>query len=172
MGSNMDNASKNLDPRSGRQGLSSAAGFTLIEMLIAMIIMTFGLLAVGRLMYAAMGSATLARSKGSAAIVAQDKLEFLADRFRQDPTHADFTNGSHGPQQVDVTNPANGRMMNRYNVAWTVSTVSDPRAGVTLKAKQVIVTVTPIRSTSTTVNNQTSLNKVVNVTSIFSTRVN
>jgi prepilin-type N-terminal cleavage/methylation domain-containing protein len=170
MGSAMHEAT--FDRDSGTRGAAaSPAGFTLVEMLIAMMVMTFGLLAAGQLMYVAMGSASLARSKGSAAIVAQDKLEFLADRFRQDPTLPDFTNGSHGPEQVQVTNPATGRVVNRFNVQWTVATVADPRPGVTLKAKQVCVTVTPIRSTSTTVNTQTSLNKIVNVTAIFSTRV-
>ncbi len=157
--------------KAASQRESSAAGFTLVEMLIAMTIMTFGLLAAGRLMYVAMGSASLARSKGSAAIVAQDKLEFLADRYRQTSAAAELTDGSHGPEQVQVLNTDNGRVLNRFNVAWTVATVSDPRPGVTLKAKQVRVTVTPILATSTTVNTKTSLNKVVSVTAIFSARV-
>ncbi len=150
---------------------ASAAGFTLVEMMIAMVIMTFGLLAAGRLMYVAMGSASLSRSKGSAAIVAQDKLEFLADLYRQNSAAAELTNGSHGPEQVQVINTANGRTLNRYNVAWIVATVSDPRPGVTLKARQVRVTVTPILATSTTVNVKASLNKVVSVTAIFSPRI-
>ncbi len=154
-----------------RRASRSSAGFTLVEMLIALFVMTFGLLAAGKLMYSAMGSASLARSKGSAAIVAQDKLEFLADRFRQDPSAPELTDGAHGPEQVQVLNPGTGRVLNRYNVEWSITTVADPRPGVTLKAKRASVVVTPIQSTSTTVNRQASLNKVVTVTSIFSVRV-
>jgi hypothetical protein len=138
-------------------------------MLIAMLILTFGLLAAGQLIYAALGSASLARSKSSATVVAQSKLDFLADLYRQNPAAADLTDGSHGPEQVDVSNPNSSTPLNRYNVSWTVGAVPDPR-GIVLKAKRVAVTATPIGA-GTTVNTKTSLNKVVTVTSIFSVRV-
>jgi prepilin-type N-terminal cleavage/methylation domain-containing protein len=155
----------------GRDKVSSQAqaGFTLVEMLIAMTIMTLGLLAAGQMMYSAMASASLARSKGSAAIVAQDKLEFLADLYRQNSAAGDLTAGNHGPEQVALRNPINNRMLNRFNVTWTVATVPDPR-GVVLKARQVTVTVTPIRTDSTTENVRNGQNKVVNVSAIFSQR--
>ncbi len=138
-----------------------------MEMLIAMTILSFGLLSIGQMMFVAMGSASLARSKGSAAIVAQNRLEFLADLYRRDEAHADLTVGTHGPIQVQLNN-ANGTAQNRFNVSWTVSTVSDPR-GLTLKARQVLVTVTPI-GTGTTANTKAFMNKVLNVSSIFSPR--
>jgi prepilin-type N-terminal cleavage/methylation domain-containing protein len=149
----------------------SAAGFTLVEMMIAMVVMTFGLLAAGQMMYSALASASLARSKGSAAIVAQDKLEFLADLYRQNSLDAALTDGDHGPEQVQIQNPSNSQTLNRFNVSWTVIAVPDPRAGVVLKAKKVTVTVTPIRTDSATANLRNGLNKVVNVTAIFSSRV-
>ena len=150
--------------------LHSAEGFTLMETLIAMLIMTFGLLAAGQLMFVAVGSASLARSKGNAAVVAQNKLEFLADLFRQNSADAALTNGNHGPEQVQILNPSASGALNRYNVSWTVATVSDPRAGKVLSARSVTVTVNPIGS-GTSANNQKSLNKVVNVTDIFSPRI-
>jgi prepilin-type N-terminal cleavage/methylation domain-containing protein len=149
---------------------STAEGFTLVEMLIAMFILTFGLLAAGQMMYAALGSTSLARSKGNAAVVAQDRLESLADLYRQNPGATDLTNGAHGPIQVEVLNPGNGQPLNRFNVGWNVATVPDPRPGRVLNARQVTVTVTPIGQ-GTTVNSRILLNKVVNVTAIFSARV-
>ncbi len=150
--------------------LRSEAGFTLTEMLIALLVMTFGLLAAGKMMYSALGSTTLARSKGNAAIVAQNKLEYLADLFRQNSAAPDLTIGTHGPEQVQITNQASARTLNRFNVSWTVAAVPDPR-GAILKARLVTVRVTPIRTDSTATNLQTSLNKVVNVSAIFSPRV-
>jgi Tfp pilus assembly protein PilV len=155
-------------PSGLRRAPDTAAGFSLIETLIAMFILTFGLLAVGQLLFAAMSAQTLARSKGSGAVVADDRMEMLADLYRQNPNHADLTVGNHGPVQVDVTNPVDGAVMNRFNVAWTVSTVVTN--GKTLRASQVVVTVTPIQTGGTSANLRTGLNKVVNVVSIFSTR--
>ena len=145
-------------------------GFTLIETLIAMLIMTFGLLAAGQMIYVAVGSASLARSKGSAAVVAQDKLEFLAARYSRDKSAADLTEGNHGPERVEILNPAVNNALNRFNVAWVVSTVSDPRAGKVIDARQVVVTVTPINAANAA-NLKAGFNKVVVVSAIFSPRI-
>ncbi len=145
----------------------SGDGLTLVETLIAILILSFGLLATGQMMYVAMGSASLSRSKSSAAVVAQNRIDSLADLYRQNPSAADLTVGNHGPQQVQVTNPVDGTVLNRFNVSWTVSNVSDPRAGMVLQARQVAVTVTPVNTAGNT-NNRISLNKVVSVTAIFS----
>ncbi len=148
---------------------AQADGFTLIEMLIALLILSFGLLSAGQLMYVAMGSASLARSKGNAATVAQDKLEFLADVFRRNRGDASLALGDHGPEQIEIRNPNSGRALNRFQVVWNVSNVPDPRAGRVLTARLVRVTVTPL-GTGSTVNNQMGLNKTVSISSIFSTR--
>jgi type II secretory pathway pseudopilin PulG len=144
-------------------------GFTLVETLIATLVLTFGLLAVGQLIYVVMSSMSLARSKGSASLVAQAKLDFLADLYRQNPGAPDLTDGAHGPEQVQITNLNSSSALNRYNVAWKVAMVPDPRPGKVLKARQVTVTVRPIGS-GATVNDKASLNKVVNLTTIFSAR--
>jgi prepilin-type N-terminal cleavage/methylation domain-containing protein len=145
-------------------------GFTLVEMLIALFILTFGLLAAGQMMAVAMSSSSLARSKGSAAVVAQDRLEALGDLFRQNAAAADLTVGDHGPIQVQVTNPVSMRAVNRFNVTWRVSVVPDAR-GKILNARLVRVTVTPIGA-GTTANSRALMNKIVNVSGIFSPRVN
>ena len=147
----------------------SAAGFTLIEMLISLIILTFGLLAAGQMMFVAMSSESLARSKGSASVVAQDRLEALGDLYRQNTADANLTVGDHGPIQIQVTNPTNASVLNRYNVTWNVSVVPDAR-GKVLSARAVRVTVTPITAAGAT-NSRISLNKVVSVTAIFSPRI-
>jgi hypothetical protein len=147
----------------------SEKGFTLAETLIAMLVLTFGLLGAGQLIYAAMSSTSLARSKGSAALVAQAKLEFLGDLYRQNPGAPYLTEGDHGPEQVEVANHGGRSVLNRYNVVWNVAMVPDPRPGKILKARQVTVTVTPIGSGGT-VNSKASLNKTVDLTTIFSPR--
>ena len=146
----------------------SASGFSLVETLIGMFILTFGLLATGQLLFLAVSNQSLARSKGSAAIVAQDRMEILADLYRQNSSHADLTVGNHGPVQVSVTNPVDGSIVNRYSVSWVVSAVVTN--GKTLRASQVVVTATPIQSTGTTTNTRTGLNKVFSLTSMFSAR--
>ena len=145
-------------------------GFTLVEMLVALCILTFGLLAAAQPIYVALASTTLARSKGGATVAAQNQLELLADLYRRDPNATDLSVGSHGPVQVQVVNPVNSSVLNRYNVAWAVATVPDPRAGRNLNARQVTVTVTPIGS-GTSANNRALLNKVVNMSAVFSVRV-
>lgn len=145
----------------------SEEGLTLLEALIAILILSFGLLAAGQLMYVAMGSASLARSKTGASVAAQNKLEFLADLYRQNPSAADLGAGSHGPQQKQVINPVDGTVLNRHNISWTVGNVPDPRAGKVLPAKLVTVTAAPIDAGGNT-NNKVFLNKVVSVTAIFS----
>jgi hypothetical protein len=121
-------------------------------------------------MYVAMGSASLARSKSGAAIVAQDKLEFLSDVYRRDPSDTDLTLGDHGPQVVQVTNPNDGRVLNRFQVDWNVANVPDPRAGKVLASRLVRVTVTPLNAAGEE-NRQIGLNKIVSMTSVLSRRV-
>ena len=144
-------------------------GFTLVESLIALFILCFGLLAVGQLLFAAMAGPALARSKDSATRVAENKMEFLAGAYRQNPDGADLTLGDHGPETVTLLNPVDGRTLNRYEVRWTVSAVTDPRPGKVLKAKQVRVHVRPINNAGAA-NDVRSLNKVIYMTSIFSIR--
>ena len=142
-------------------------GFSLIEIMMALAILTFGLLAAGQLIYVSLGSGSLARSKGTAAITAQNKLEYLSDLYRRNPNAPDLALGTHGPQQIQVLNPIDGTILNNYNVAWTLTNVVDPRPDKALDARLVSVAITPIQSDGS-VNMRPFLNKAVTVTTIFS----
>lgn len=144
-----------------------AEGLSLVETLIAILILSIGLLSAGQLICATLASSSLSRSKSVAAVQAQDRLEYLADLYRRDPSAPDLTDGSHGPLRVQVLNPTDGATLNRFSISWTVSPLRDPRPGKTIPARQVTVTVAPIDEAGNT-NNRTSLNKVVSVATILS----
>ena len=122
---------------------SDARGFTLVETLIALFILVFGLMAAGEVMALAANAASLARSKGSAAIVAESKLVNLMDLHRRNPEDADLALGDHGPEEIEIWNRAANRILNRYKISWTVARVPDPRPRKQLDARQVWITVTP-----------------------------
>ncbi len=158
------------NPRTGCRAPLADGGFTLVEMLIALCVLTIGLLAAAQMIYVAASSASLARSKGNAAVAAQSKIEQLSALYSQNQTDANLTIGDHGPEQVQMLNPSTNTVLNRFNVSWTVSAVADPRPGrATLEALQVVVTATPIRADNST-NRMALLNKVVTVSAIFSKR--
>ncbi len=141
-------------------------GFTIIEMLIALLILSFGLLTAGQLIFVAMSSSSLARSKGNAALLAQDKLEFLADLYRRNPDATELSVGSHGAEQVQFLS-STGTILNRFSVSWNVSAIPDPRGGADLHAKLVRVTVVPVGVDGLD-NRRVLLNKIVSVSSIIS----
>ncbi len=145
----------------------SDQGFSLIETLIALLVLAVGLLAATQLISIAMGSRSLSRSKQMAAVVAQSQLEHLGDLYRQDASAMDLAPGNHGPREVRVLNPVSGTELNCFSVSWIAGHVSDPRPGKILQARQVTVTVTPAQSQAAD-NVQVPLNKVLNMTTIFS----
>ena len=153
-----------------RDDSAGKAGFSLIETLIALIVLTFGLLAAGQLIFIAASSASLARSKGSAAVVAQDKIHYLGDLYSRNPDSPDLAVGDHGPEPVQVVGPATNTVLNRFRVSWSVAPVPDPRAGKSLKARLVTVTVTPADEHDAP-HYRAALNKIVTVSAIFSARI-
>ena len=62
--------------------LKDILGFSFIELMIALALLTFGLLAVGQLIYVAGSSGSLTNAKGSASIAAQNMLEYLSDLIK------------------------------------------------------------------------------------------
>jgi len=144
-------------------------GFSLVELLIATLILSFGVLGAAQIIYSAVCSASLARSKGSIAMVAQGKLEFLSDLYARDPAAAELTTGYHGPDLVPVVNPFTGAILNRFSVTWQVGAVADPRPGKNLIARQVVVTIMPIDAAGGA-NYRAYLNKAVVVSRILSPR--
>jgi prepilin-type N-terminal cleavage/methylation domain-containing protein len=142
-------------------------GFSLIETMIALVILTFGLLSAGQMLFIAASSGSLARAKGTAAIAAQDRLELLATLYQGNPMDPDLLAGHHGPAQVQIVNPIDATTLNRYRIEWDISPVPDPRPGKSLDAKVVTVTVAPSLSGGT-LNNKPGMNKTVNVSTILS----
>ncbi len=102
-------------------------------------------------------------------MVAQDKLEFLADLYARDCGAAELATGDHGPDLVEVVNPLTGAILNRFSVAWQVGAVADPRPGKSLVARQVVVAVKPVDAAGET-NHKAFLNKAVVVARILSPR--
>jgi prepilin-type N-terminal cleavage/methylation domain-containing protein len=150
--------------------LNKNNGFSLIEMMIALAILSFGLLAAGPLMYSAARSNSVARSKSTASTAAQSKLETLADLYYQNPLAEDLMFGGHGPQQAQVVNPNDGAVLNRYEISWMISRVPDPRPGKIVDARLVRVTITPIHQEGME-SSQSKFNKTLNVSTIFSPKM-
>lgn len=144
-------------------------GFSLIEMMLALLVMTFGFLAAGQLLYVAAGSTSLARSKGTAVLAAQGVLESLGLTYSRNPLDAELTPGNHGPRRCIVSHPQDGAVLNRYDVSWVVENVSDPRPGKAVSALRVRATVTPVQSEGTA-NARPGLNKILNVVTVFSAK--
>jgi prepilin-type N-terminal cleavage/methylation domain-containing protein len=148
---------------------SGPQGFALIEVLAAIAVLTFGLLAAGQLMVVSVGAGSLARSKGTAAIAAQNKLEYLSDLYHRTPGAMDLAPGAHGPEQMQVLNPVNEKALNHFSVEWIIAKVPDPRPGKMPDALLASVTVVPVHSGGGN-NEKPLLNKSVNVTTVFSPR--
>jgi type II secretory pathway pseudopilin PulG len=148
---------------------AGAAGFSLVESLMAILVFALGLMFVGPMMFDSVGLTSLARSKDTAGLAATNQLESLSLRYKANPDSADFTNGVHGPEVVEVANPVESTLMNRYNVRWTVGPVPDVRAGKVLRAVLVTVAVTPLGS-GTEERVLTGQNKVIHASTILSFR--
>ncbi len=142
-------------------------GFGLVEMMIALLVLIFGLLSAGHVLFVAASSGSLARSKGTAAIAAQSMLESLTGLYRQRPSTADLSLGSHGPRETEVVNPGDGSTLNRYSITWNVRSVPDPRPTRRLDARLVMVTVTPALPGGIP-NSKPGLNKILSVSTILS----
>lgn len=100
------------------------AGFTLIEVLMAMAIFAIGILAVGSMQVAAMNGGASARRSTDAATIAQDQIEKIIA-------------GSYDA----LAAPADAVVNGRYSLNWTVSETDLDSDGDN-DAKNVKVTVT------------------------------
>ena len=102
-------------------------GFTLIEALIALAIFSIGILGVAAMQVTAINSNAVAHVQTDATGKAVDWMERLHGReYTSENTHADLTNGNHGP----VTDGA-------YRITWNVSD------GPINETKLIHVTITP-----------------------------
>ncbi len=150
--------------------LPQPGGFSLVEALIVLLVLSSGLLAAGRLLVQTMSSLSLARSKGVLAVVAESKLESLADLYSRDPDSADLQDGVHGPEMVEIRNPRSGKVLHRISVSWLVSPLADPRPGKHLRGKILTVTASPAAD-GTAVHYVPGQNKIFSLTSVLTPRL-
>ena len=83
-------------------------GYTLIEMLIAIAILSVGLLAVATMQISSIRVNDTARRMTRRATIAQDKIEYLMSLKY---THAELTSGAH----------TDGSAPSGYTISWNVS---------------------------------------------------
>jgi len=126
-----------------------ADGFSLIEMMIAVFILAVGLLATAQLMTMAVGLDALARSKSMAVPTIQNEIERLSDLYRRNPAADELTVGTHqAAELVEIRNPLNQNVLNRYKITWSVGDMPYPRPGIDLSGKIISVRATPMLTES------------------------
>lgn len=106
--------------------ISEESGFTLVESMIALTILSISLLALIQLMQVAVRQNALARFETMVAVVAQDKLETLRAAYNNeletDTGSSALTAGSHGPETMTMAAPTNSSMGDsEFQVSWTVT---------------------------------------------------
>lgn len=130
-----------------RQDVGNARGFTLIEVLIAMSILLFGLLAVAKMQIQAMQGNSSAMRASEKTAIAQNFIDELTALSYidpdNDPPSADYplTAGTHTAADEDVPDGI-------ASVQWVVD--DDPDGGEP-NTKRITVTVTPESGASVTV---------------------
>ena len=104
------------------------AGFTLIEALVAMVVLSFGLIAITNLMLVAASSNTVANQSTAAASVASQEL----DRLRALP-YSNTLLASGGDLDNDVANYSNVTNVpgvGQIRTRWAIQDVAAPTSGV------------------------------------------
>ena len=102
-------------------------GFTLLEVIIAISILTAGLLAVGAMQVSAIYGNSLAGKMTAGTSIAEDKLEeLLSLEYTLTATHPDLSEGAHA-----------GGAVSGYNLSWTVTNNSPID-----NTKEITVTIT------------------------------
>lgn len=150
--------------------LQKNQGFGLIELMMALLILTFGLLAAGQLLYTTAGMGSLARSQSTAAVAAQTTLEHLSNLYQNNPSAEELAPGPHGPMHTQVINPADGSVLHRYAVTWIAGDIPDPRPGKALKGRTLRVEVRPMQSEARE-SARSMFHKRLTVATLFSTRM-
>ena len=124
-------------------------GFSLVEMMIAIFILTIGLLSVAQLLTMTIGLDALARSKSAAALAAQNEFERLSDLYRRNPAAEELTIGTHQADELtEIRNPLTQNVLNRYKITWQVSGLPDPRPEIDPPGRIISVRATPMLTES------------------------
>jgi len=141
----------------------------LVEVLIAVLILAFGLLAAAQLLTMALGLDALARSKSTATLAAQNELDRLADLFRRNPMAEELTIGTHHAEELTkIRNPITQNVMNMYKITWLVSGIPDPRPGINPQGRIISVRATPMLTESAE-NTRSFKNKAIILNAVITT---
>jgi Tfp pilus assembly protein PilV len=129
-----------LAPPAKRSPKRGSAGFTLIEIALALVVLAFGLLALLAMQVEAIRGGKQGRHGTQAAVVARSQMEVLQRLAWNDPA-MNATLGFTAPVQVQtvVQGPVN-QIEQIYNVSWQITDVT-----ANLKATDVLVTWTEER---------------------------
>jgi len=144
-----------------------ADGFSLVEVMVAVFILSFGLLAAAQVLTMALVLEAQARSKSAATLSAQNKLERLSDLYRRNPEEEELTIGTHQAEELtEIRNPLTQSVLNRYKITWLVSGLADPRPGMDIKGRVISVRATPMLTESAEsphsfINKAITLNAVI-----------
>ena len=103
----------------------SQEGIGLLDSMIALVVLSIGLLALVQLMGTALNQSAFTQNNTMAAAVAQEKIEELRTAFTREletgSALADLTDGSHGPQTVTLSSPGHSNMGDKqFRVTWNV----------------------------------------------------
>ena len=124
-------------------------GFSLVELLIAVFILAFGLLAAAQVLTMALGLDVLARSKSTTALAAKNELERLADLYRRNPGSEELTIGTHQAEELtEIRNPVTQNVLYRYKITWFVSAIPDPRPEIDPNGRIISVRAAPMPAES------------------------
>ena len=124
-------------------------GFSLVELMIAVFILTFGLLSAAQLLIMTMGLDALARSKSTATLAAQNELERLTDLYLRNPASGELTIGAHQAAELtEIRNPLTRNVLSRYKITWLVGNIPDPRPGIDLPGRTISVRAVPMLTES------------------------
>jgi len=144
-------------------------GFSLVEVLVAVFILTIGLLSAAQMLAMAMKLDAQARSKSTAALAAQNELERLADLYRRNPAAEELTIGTHQAVELtEIRNPVTQNVLSRYRITWLVDGIPDPRPGIEHAGRVISVRATPmltesVESPRSFQNKEITLNAVIAV---------
>ncbi|MBI3939491.1 MAG: prepilin-type N-terminal cleavage/methylation domain-containing protein [Acidobacteria bacterium] len=124
-----------------RGQVAASRGFTLLESMIALLVLTTGLLGTALLFVIAVQQNSYGRANTMAISVAVDRLENLRSEYNSDlntgVTSSDLTAGSHGPVTVGIAGDSDTHDgAHQYIVSWTVT----PTGG---QQMSIVVTVQP-----------------------------
>ena len=117
-------------------------GFSLIEAMVALLILTISLLALAQLMFVSLDKSQFANYDTKAIHLAQAKVEELRNLFgwqiSSGQDASDLTAGSHGPETIALQAAGETLQGQRnFQVSWQVTNLAGGR-------KSVAVTVAPV----------------------------